>query len=138
MGEGLVAVEEAVATGMETWAGFTAGPDADLLTPAEVGEAAREAVDRGASAVLVNCVPARVTRAYLDALGDAVGDRVPFGAYANAGQAEEGMGWVSAPEAPERYAAFAETWVASGARLIGACCGTRVPVVAELARRFGG
>ena len=136
VGEGLVAVEEAVATGVETWAGFTAGPDADLLTPTEVAEACVSAVERGAAAVFVNCVPARATLAYVEAIAHAVGDAVPFGAYANAGHADEGMGWVSAPQAPTRYATFAQTWVDAGATLLGACCGTGPRVVAELARRF--
>jgi hypothetical protein len=51
--EGLVAVDAAVASGVETWVAFTAGPGADLLTPREIGEAGRRAVDRGARAVLV-------------------------------------------------------------------------------------
>src|SRR6185436_12595780 len=45
-GEALVACEEAVATGLETWVSFTAGPDGSLLSPAEVEAAAREAADR--------------------------------------------------------------------------------------------
>jgi len=131
--EGLLATEAAVATGRETWTSFTAGPDADLLTPAEVAEGAREAVARGAAAVLVNCVPARATLAYVEALADAVGDRVPFGAYANAGHVDEGMGWTSVPGAPEAYAALAATWVAAGAQLVGGCCGTGPEHVAALA-----
>lgn len=99
--------------------------------------ACEEAVARGAAAVFVNCVPARVTRAYVEAIAHRLGGRVPLGAYANAGEAEEGMGWRAAPEAPERYASLAATWVDAGATILGACCGTRVPVVAELARRFG-
>ena len=68
VGEGLAAVEACVATGVETWASFTAGPRADLLTPAEVGRGARQAVDLGASAVLVNCIPAQHTLAFVRAL----------------------------------------------------------------------
>lgn len=131
--EGLLATEAAVATGRETWTSFTAGPDADLLTPAQLAEGAREAVERGAAAVLVNCVPARATLAYVEALAEAVGDRVPFGAYANAGHVDEGMGWTSVPGAPEAYAQLAATWVAAGARLVGGCCGTGPEHVAALA-----
>src|SRR5262245_13933060 len=58
VGEALIAVEEAVQTGLPTWVAFTAGPDATLLTPREIEAGAREAVARGASAVLVNCTPA--------------------------------------------------------------------------------
>jgi S-methylmethionine-dependent homocysteine/selenocysteine methylase len=134
VGEGLAAVQTAVATGLETWAAFTAGPDGRLLSPSQVRDAAARAADLGASTVFVNCVPARLTAAYCAVLG---GLGVPFGAYANAGHADEGMGWVSAPTAPERYADLAQVWVDHGATVLGSCCGTGPAVVAELARRFG-
>lgn len=133
-GEALVAVEEAVATGLETWLALTAGPEADLLGPAELGRAAREAVRAGASAVLVNCVPAPRTLAYIDELA---GLGVPFGAYANAGHAALGLGWERpSPDAAERYADLAERWVELGATLIGSCCGTGPAHIRALAARF--
>jgi S-methylmethionine-dependent homocysteine/selenocysteine methylase len=147
-GEALVAVEEAVRTGLPTWASFTAGPSAELLTPEELTEAARRAVGAGAQAVLVNCVPASRTAelvARLAHLG------VPVGAYANAGAPAEGMGWVDAPpgalgdgdmpaRAAERsaaasaYAERARTWLAAGATIVGGCCGTSPAHVAALRR----
>ena len=135
--EGLLAAEVAVATGIETWLSFTAGPEADLLTPAEVAAAAREARERGVAAVLVNCIPARVTLAYVEALAEAVGGVLSFGAYANAGHVDEGMGWSAVPGAPDAYADHAESWVRAGATLIGGCCGTGAEHVAALARRLG-
>ena len=138
VGEACVAVEEAVATGVPTWAAFTPGPDADLLTPAEVGEGARRAVGLGARAVLVNCVP--VTRAldYVRALADAVGSDVPFGCYANSGYADAEVGFASlaVQDGARRYADEAARWVEAGARIAGSCCGTGPAHVAELARRF--
>ena len=135
VGEALAAVEACVATGVETWVAFTAGPDADLLSPEEVARGAREAVARGASAVLVNCVPARVTLDYVRALA---GCGVPFGAYANAGHPTEGLGWEAPSEdAPERYVALAETWVEAGATLVGSCCGTGPAHIRALVGRFG-
>ncbi len=121
LGEGLAALRAAVATGLPTWIAFTAGPDADLLTPAELAEGARRARDLGAAAVLVNCVPASRTLPYVQALA-AVG--LPFGAYANAGQPDEKMGWLAEPDAPERYLAHARTWIDAGATMVGSCCGT--------------
>ena len=134
VGEGLVAVEEAVATGLPTWAAFTAGPGADLLTPAQIGEAARGAIERGAEAVLVNCVPAVRTLEFLRPLA---GLGVPFGAYANAGAPDDRVGWQSpedTPEAAARYADLAREWLALGATLVGACCGTGPEHVRALAR----
>lgn len=124
VGEGLIAVEEAVATGVETWASFTPGYRADLLSPAEVAGAALQAVERGAAAVLVNCVPAQRMLEYLVPLGEALGDRIPWGGYANAGRPEDRMGWASAPQAAERYAELASSWHRAGASLVGGCCGT--------------
>jgi S-methylmethionine-dependent homocysteine/selenocysteine methylase len=136
VGEALVAVEEAAATGLPVWVSFTAGPEADLLTPGEVERGAREAVLRGASAVLVNCVPAARTLDYVERLG---GLGVPFGAYANAGSPEEGLGWGAAgPEAARVYLDLARSWVNAGATLVGGCCGTGPAHIEALAKHFGG
>src|SRR6185437_377012 len=134
VGEALVAVDEAVATGIETWVSFTAGPDGALLTPAEMEAGAREAVRRGAAAVLVNCTAATRTLPYVERLAGA-GAR--FGAYANAGTPEEGLGWTEAPDA-ERYAALAEAWVRAGATMVGGCCGTGPAHIRALAERWPG
>jgi S-methylmethionine-dependent homocysteine/selenocysteine methylase len=135
VGEALVAVEEAVATGIETWVAFTAGPEANLLTPAEIEAGAREAVRRGARAVLVNCTPAARTIEYVERLA---GMGVPFGGYANAGTIEEGIGWGETADGPLRYAVHAEAWVRAGATLIGGCCGTGPAHVRALVRRLNG
>ncbi len=124
VGEGLAAVEAAVPTGIPVWVSFTAGYRADLMTPATLAQAARAAVARGAAAVLVNCVPAARTLPYVRALADAVGEQVPFGAYANAGTEAEGIGWSHVDTGAAIYAQLAQEWVAEGATLIGGCCGT--------------
>lgn len=137
--EALVAVEEAVSTGLETWMSLTAGPDCDLLTVAEVERGAKEAVARGARAVLMNCVPADRTLEYLHAIAAA---GAPFGAYANAGRPDERMGWIAIDEEPigaaDRYLAHARAWVAAGASIVGSCCGTGPSHIAALARAFSG
>jgi S-methylmethionine-dependent homocysteine/selenocysteine methylase len=112
--EARVAVEEAVATGTETWAALTAGPDASLMTPDAMRDGARRCVDAGARAVLVACTAAASTLPYVEHLA---GLGVPFGAYANAGVPAEEM-------TPARYVALASTWIAAGATIVGACCGT--------------
>ena len=138
--EARLAVRAAAATGVETWLALTPGPEADLLTPAELARAAEAGVAAGARAVLVNCAPARAVLGYLRELAARLGGRVPLGAYANAGRVDERMGWSSPaadPGAAERYAALAEHWQAAGASLLGGCCGTGPAHVAALARRFG-
>jgi S-methylmethionine-dependent homocysteine/selenocysteine methylase len=120
IGEALVATEEAVATGLPTWVAFTAGPEAELLTPHEVEQGAREAAARGASVVMLNCTRATKTLPYVERLAH-VG--IPFGVYANAGPLEDGLGWTNSPEGPERYASLAAEWIHLGATFVGACCG---------------
>lgn len=139
--EALVAVEEAVRTGLETWLALTAGPDANLLTPEQMVRGARQAVEGGVAAVLVNCTPARATLAFIEALRDAdLG--VPIGAYANAGSVDDQMGWQSAGEfaskqqGATRYCELAEQWAAAGATLIGGCCGTTPDHIAALYQAF--
>jgi S-methylmethionine-dependent homocysteine/selenocysteine methylase len=139
--EAAVAVEAAAGTGVETWVALTAGPDGSLMTPDAMAAAARACVEAGARAVLVNCVAARRTLAYVTALA-AVG--VPFGAYANAGEKDEGIGW--APAAGDRsgselYAGLAQSWLDAGATIVGGCCGTGPAHIARLnalaSRRHG-
>lgn len=132
-GEAVAAVEAAVATGVETWVSLTAGPQADLLTPEAVRRGAQRAIQAGASAVLVNCIPATHTVTFLAAICDL---GVPFGAYANAGHTDDGIGWHPDPDGPARYADLAEQWIEMGATLIGCCCGTSPAHTQTLAHRF--
>jgi S-methylmethionine-dependent homocysteine/selenocysteine methylase len=52
---------------------------------------------------------------------------VPFGAYANAGGEDEGIGWGNAANDPRSaglYADLAQSWIDAGATIVGGCCGT--------------
>jgi len=131
VGEALIAAEEAVATGLPTWLSFTAGPDATLLKPDEVRQGARRAVALGVGAVLVNCIPTPRVLDYLTALQDL---GVPIGAYANAGSAEDGMGFAATPLDIRAYVEAAAQWVEAGARIVGGCCGTRPEHIEALKR----
>ncbi|MDF2694262.1 MAG: Homocysteine S-methyltransferase [Labilithrix sp.] len=130
--EACIAVEAAVRTGLETWAALTAGPDGTLMSPEVMERAARDCVSAGAQAVLVCCTSARLTLPYVDRLAR-VG--VPFGAYANAGDPADGLGW-NTPGAPERYLSLARLWREAGASILGACCGTSPAHIAALAREL--
>jgi S-methylmethionine-dependent homocysteine/selenocysteine methylase len=95
-------------------------------------DAAAACVRAGARAVLVNCTPATRTLAFLQAIATL---DVPFGAYANAGDASEGLGWIAgAGAAAEAYAVHARSWIAAGATVVGGCCGTGPEHVAALAQ----
>jgi S-methylmethionine-dependent homocysteine/selenocysteine methylase len=131
-GEALVAVQEAVRTGKTTWLALTAGPQADLLSPNQMAEIANRAVDAGAAAVLVNCTPAKETLRFVTAIA-AARLSVPIGAYANAGSADDQIGWQSSSDvSTQAYAEHARRWIDAGASLIGSCCGTGPAHIAAL------
>jgi S-methylmethionine-dependent homocysteine/selenocysteine methylase len=132
VGEALAAVRASVLCGIETWVSFTAGPNADLMTAAEMAQGAKQAVDAGAAAVLVNCTPAIDTIRFVVALDHArLG--VPIGAYANAGNANDPIGWnMSTERSVNAYIDLAKQWIDAGASLIGGCCGTRPAHIAGL------
>jgi S-methylmethionine-dependent homocysteine/selenocysteine methylase len=123
--EALVAVEEGVRTGVETWASLW--PVAGM----NLQRTARACVDAGARAVLVNCVAAKDVAALLSELADL---GVPFGAYANAGAPSDGMGWDAEVDAAARaYEGLARGWIEAGATIVGGCCGTGPTHIARLA-----
>jgi S-methylmethionine-dependent homocysteine/selenocysteine methylase len=132
VGEAIVAVEEAVGTGRETFLALTAGPDANLLSPAEMATGARRAIDAGATAVLVNCTPAIDSLPFVEAIADLLPGNA-IGIYANAGRADDRIGWRSSAEpGAETYADLSRQWIDAGATLIGGCCGTGPAHIAAL------
>jgi S-methylmethionine-dependent homocysteine/selenocysteine methylase len=129
--EAVVAVEEAVRTGVDTWVGLTAGPDGSLMTPEQMHGIGAECILAGARAVMVNCTAVTRTLAFVVRLAEL---GVPFGAYANAGLPEDAIGWgADARDGARAYAAIARQWVEAGATIAGGCCGTGPEHIAELA-----
>ena len=135
--EALVALDAALATGLETWLALTPGPAGDLLAPEELAAVAARAVERGASAVLVNCLSVDRVPAYLAPLLEAAAGRALAGAYGNAGWVDDESGWKPAPLEPGEYAAQALEWVGAGAAIVGSCCGTHAGHVAAMRALLG-
>jgi S-methylmethionine-dependent homocysteine/selenocysteine methylase len=132
--EGVIAVRAAVETGIPTWAALTAGPDATLMSPPQMADAARAVVEAGAAAVLVNCTPAIKTLPFVQAIAAAI-PTIPIGVYANAGHADDKVGWsTDASFAADAYAALARQWIEAGATIIGGCCGTGPPHIVAVKR----
>lgn len=132
--EALVAVEEAMATGVPVWLSLTAGPFGELRTPKELAGIGKDAISIGVDRLLVNCTAATRMAPYVDAIA-ALG--VPTGVYANAGGQDEALGWAAtSPGAADAYAALAERWKEAGASVIGGCCGTGPLHIQALADRF--
>jgi S-methylmethionine-dependent homocysteine/selenocysteine methylase len=132
--EALVAVEEALATGVPVWLSLTAGPFGELRTPEQLARIGKDAASIGIERLLVNCIAATRMAPYVDAIASL---GVPTGVYANAGQEDEALGWgATSPAAADAYAALAERWKDAGASVIGGCCGTGPPHIRALADRF--
>jgi S-methylmethionine-dependent homocysteine/selenocysteine methylase len=119
--EAAAAVAACAATGLPVWCALTPGFRGDLLTPRALADGARACATAGAAIVLVSCAPAARALPWVDALA---GTGLPFGAYANAGDPADGVGWRDDAEGPTRYLAAARAWADRGATVIGGCCGT--------------
>lgn len=128
-GEALIAVTEALETGLETWLALCPGPDGTLMEPSVLLETAHRATELGVSTVLANCVSIPALEPFVERFEDS---GLRFGVYANAGRPDDEIGW-RPPRGEEgegpsagalRYAEAAIRWRAAGASVIGGCCGT--------------
>ena len=120
--ESLIALKEALSTGIESWLALTAGPKGQLLTVEEALDTAQIAIDLGATLVAINCSSIDASKPFVDAFSQ---NKIPFGVYANAGSHEAGYGWsINRSKTAKAYAKKAEEWLDAGARMVGSCCGT--------------
>ncbi|MCP4837144.1 MAG: homocysteine S-methyltransferase family protein [Phycisphaera sp.] len=79
----------------------------------------------GARYVGVNCVPAVNLIDHLIVIRDFLPDGAAMAAYGNVGMPDDVRGWINTDAVdPERYASHVADWSASGAALVGGCCGT--------------
>jgi len=103
-----------------------------LLSGDPLGPVLDRALERGAEALLVNCVPSSVAAAELAPLRART---TRFGVYPNLGAPEALLSQVRSEDPdPEVFVRRAREWVALGARLVGGCCGTGPAHVAALRR----
>jgi homocysteine S-methyltransferase len=92
----------------------------------------------GAYAVGVNCMTAPSVEAQVKLLRGLLPEKVRIAAYGNIGHPEPDGEWVESDAIePERYADYAESWIAAGATMVGGCCGTTPKTIAAIARRLG-
>jgi len=141
---GSIVEVEAVATalsgdGRPLWVSYTLIDDhPDLADPRlrsgeTVRDAVRAAARLGAQAVLFNCSQPEVMGMAVSqacaALSE-LGSGLPVGVYANTfpphdaeAQANAGLSTLRSELDPPTYLAFAQDWVARGARIVGGCCG---------------
>jgi S-methylmethionine-dependent homocysteine/selenocysteine methylase len=116
--------------------------DPRLRSGQTVGEAVNATLRLGADAVLFNCSQPEVMVGAVEAARGRLareGATMPIGVYANAfppqredAAANETLHDIRADLTPEGYLAFARTWRAQGARIIGGCCGIGPEHIAAL------
>ncbi len=109
------------------------------------GEPATDAVaagiDLGASAVLFNCAQPEVISAAIDIAAGMAGDVIRIGGYANRflashtadSEANDAMSDYRDDLDPASYCDFVAGWIASGATLVGGCCGIGPEHIAAIA-----
>jgi S-methylmethionine-dependent homocysteine/selenocysteine methylase len=122
------ATAAATATGLPVVACVVTDGAGRLLSGEPLEEAARSVLALGPAAIGVNCVPSRQIGAEIDRLREMT-PVTPLVAYANV---------LSEPDSPGEYAERALGWTASGARLVGGCCGTTPAHTRALALALAG
>lgn len=135
--ETVIAARAAAATGLPVWVSVTLNPHNNLLSGESLREAAQAALTVKPAALLVNCIPVAQGVSALHVLHKAVDNaQVRLGIYANAGHVEAGEWSMARGVTPEAYADAAREWLATGASIIGGCCGATPDHIARLANQI--
>ncbi|HEX7578375.1 MAG TPA: homocysteine S-methyltransferase family protein [Thermoanaerobaculia bacterium] len=124
--EAVSAARAATATGLAVVLTFVSDGRGKLLSGEDLEDAVRAVFSAAGPllAVGVNCLPARLVEGELLRIAGAL-PNYPLAAWGNTGRAlDEAAGLYTEPISPTAYAAFAERWISSGARIVGGCCGT--------------
>jgi S-methylmethionine-dependent homocysteine/selenocysteine methylase len=132
--EAHIAAEAATATGLPVIACFTCVADRRLLSGEDVAEAVAAVTVPGVVAAGTNCTAVGHVLTALGAMATAT--PLPLAAYANNAWFDEDALWFTAdPVTPERYGFCALAWIATGAKLVGGCCGTGPEHISAVASR---
>jgi S-methylmethionine-dependent homocysteine/selenocysteine methylase len=122
--EAVAALRAAKATGVPVFVSMVTDGSGRLLSGESIADAARALLPLEPDALGINCVPAARLGSDLAALA-AAAPGVPLVAYGNLGLPDDSRGWAFTEEvSPEEYVEHAPTWLSTGARVVGGCCGT--------------
>ncbi len=133
--EARIAVEAATATGLPVIACFTCVSDRRVLSGEQAREAAAAVTMPGVVAAGPNCTAVGHVLPALEAMAEAT--PLPLVAYANNAWFDEDATWFTAdPVNPSRYGFCSLAWVATGAKLVGGCCGTGPDHIAAVASQL--
>ena len=132
-GEAESAATAAAKSGLPFVVGFVSWTPGRLLSGEGLAEASCRAMDAGAAAVGVNCVPPSSLPASLDGLAET---GAPLLVSPNLGEPDDATGFRrSEALTPEDFAACLAPWIARPAlRILGGCCGTTAEYVEALDR----
>ncbi|MEZ4332969.1 MAG: homocysteine S-methyltransferase family protein [Myxococcota bacterium] len=134
--EALAAATAASRTGLPFVVSFVAWDGPRLLSGESLADAARAAMQAGAAAVGVNCLPPENLEACRVAL---VATGVPLVVSPNLGEPDPETGFArDADRAPAHFVAALEPWLDRTPRLVGGCCGTTPAHIRALRARLGG
>ena len=129
----VAAVGAARATGLPVIASMVTNGQGSLLSGEPIADAVKALSASPPDVLSINCVPARRVAADLERLRCASPGST-LGAYGNLGPPSETAGLIFENEIdPGGYAELAAAWIASGARIVGGCCGTTSAHTAALA-----
>jgi S-methylmethionine-dependent homocysteine/selenocysteine methylase len=132
--EAVAAVHAARATGLPVLVSFACWDGPRLLSGQPLAEALSAVLPEEPAAVLLNCLPPSNVAACLPLLRDC-GRR--FGVYPNLGAPLDEAGRTRSEACePEAFAELALGWRASGASLLGGCCGTTPAHIDALAQKL--
>jgi S-methylmethionine-dependent homocysteine/selenocysteine methylase len=121
----------AIETGLNVAVSFACGEDGRLLSGEPLAEAVNRVARHAVSAMLVNCAGPVVIQNALTELAGLTD--LPIGGYANAGIVHPDGSWNPDPNlTPLRYAELVEGWCATGAQIVGGCCGTTPAHIAAI------
>lgn len=131
--EACIALKAAAHTGLPTLVSYLVDDRLNLWGGASLVAAAEAARQGGAQGILINCVTLAVAHKAVKALAEIT--TLPFGVYANAGRTQPSReGIIHQAHSDEDFVAAAREWIATGATMIGGCCGTTPDTIRALNR----
>lgn len=122
--ESVIALEEAVKTGLPVALSFVATPEGLLLSGESIDALIAAVTPSAPFAIMLNCRPPETLHEALRILQNATD--IPVGIYANGiGKPDDIEGWTFADARNGvTYASYAKEWANVGVRILGGCCGT--------------
>ncbi len=131
--ESVIALQEAVKTGLPVAVSFVCDTHGDLLSGETIESAVAAVTPYKPFMVLTNCSPAETIGPSLKRLIACT--TIPVGIYANGdGHPHDDGGWVfDGSHTPQTFAHSAQGWLDAGARIIGGCCGTSPEYIKAIA-----